>query len=458
MVEITDEESAKAWLKTQPQEICVAMAARAALRSVPGIGFANPERLSGLALPVFRALITSGVAAFGPTAEVEDAADSAYLSARSVAEPLADSTYSAAHSAACSAESAARSVADPTYAARSTAESADSASFSARFAVPNARSAARSAAITALSEDASTREPKLGRPAEATDLLSAKLWRDVSEPQGLQQGREHLIAFFEADEHTWAFWKRWYLAMFNGTWRDWDLARNVALIPNDVWKQGAAAVAEAIKGIEAARKPLSSQAAHTQAQALLQNPRRAALCAAGLAQMLDTAIRDVGNCLPDPFEAAEPLQKHLHQISGVLLANHLSDQEAQLAKLLELTAETVAQLVRDLQDAKSEIAVLEAKLAAATTAAEKAELLSQAKENPKVSWRSKVGDAFYAGVGGFLAATLFSGQLWAHVDSSLDYLLGPTASQVVAETSECFNGIIDPEYLDRSTRDVIVET
>lgn len=273
----------------------------------------------------------------------------------------------------------------------------------------------------------------------------------------MARGRDSLIAFFEADSKVWRFWKRWYLAMIDGTWRDWDLARDVALIPDEVWEDGAAAVAKAIKEIEDARKPLSSQAARTQAKYLLQDPKRSALCSAGLSQMLERAILDIGNCLPEPFEAAEPLQKYLHQISGMLLADHLSDQEARLGQLLELAAETVAVLVRDLREAESAIGRLDAKLAAATTAVEKAELLAKAEENPKTSWRSKVGDGFATGVGEQAASALFSGPVWMTLGAGLFYILGPEANEVVAATSHCFNNVIDPEFLGRSIKGGIVD-
>ncbi|WP_299771505.1 hypothetical protein [uncultured Tateyamaria sp.] len=51
----------------------------------------------------------------------------------------------------------------------------------------------------------------------------------------------------------WDFWARWYRGMWDGTFRDWDLATEAALIPNEVWEgeDAVAKVAEAIREIEA---------------------------------------------------------------------------------------------------------------------------------------------------------------------------------------------------------------
>jgi hypothetical protein len=52
------------------------------------------------------------------------------------------------------------------------------------------------------------------------------------------------------DPETWSFWLRWWDGVLSGNQLDWDLQRHVALIPNEIWEQGPAAVAEAIRQIE----------------------------------------------------------------------------------------------------------------------------------------------------------------------------------------------------------------
>ena len=60
LVEITNPEQLEAWLRTQPREIAIALAARAALRVVPIAWSARGGELeddwfSHLVLPIFRA-------------------------------------------------------------------------------------------------------------------------------------------------------------------------------------------------------------------------------------------------------------------------------------------------------------------------------------------------------------------------------------------------------------------
>lgn len=68
---ITDRESAKAWLETQEdRRVHIAFATRAALRGLPAIVSKTHETTGGLALPVLRTILTSGVASTSPTPEV----------------------------------------------------------------------------------------------------------------------------------------------------------------------------------------------------------------------------------------------------------------------------------------------------------------------------------------------------------------------------------------------------
>ncbi|MBL3594209.1 hypothetical protein JMM63_01200 [Rhodovulum sulfidophilum] len=99
---ITDRKSAEAWLKDQPHPVQVAFAARSALRALPAIAQANDATLREIALPVLRAILTSGVAGTCPTAELTRSADAAATSGTSVASPSA--AYAAAAAAISSGE------------------------------------------------------------------------------------------------------------------------------------------------------------------------------------------------------------------------------------------------------------------------------------------------------------------------------------------------------------------
>lgn len=60
-----------------------------------------------------------------------------------------------------------------------------------------------------------------------------------------------LVTFYSARPSVWDFWKRWYNGLLDGQPLDWDLQREVALIPDDDWDKGAEHIARLIAEIEA---------------------------------------------------------------------------------------------------------------------------------------------------------------------------------------------------------------
>ena len=241
---ITDEKSAKAWLEVEGRthEERIALAARAAMRALPGLGSAHDAALGDLALPVIRAMLTSGVAANLPTPEVKDAAHAAAApfsarSARSVARSAAYAAFSAAHAAA--APFSARS-------ARST-YSADSATYSAyaAFSAAHAATPALSAAFSATDADAR----KIDDSA-LKDVFATPLWPDGGVPDFFAAGFANLQAFWNGTPEVWGFWQRWYEGMLKGEPLPWELQEKVALIPDDIWSQGPNVVAGEIRKLE----------------------------------------------------------------------------------------------------------------------------------------------------------------------------------------------------------------
>ena len=211
-----------------------AIASRAALRVCANICLIEPEELPPLALAAFRATLTSAVRGAGRTADVKwlrSAARSALSAATTDAE-----TAGPARSALSAALYAAQSATHSAYPARSAAHSA---THSAR----SAHSAARSA-LSAASQDS--------RNARLSDFAEP-LWQEINAPPEIAKNHHHFLAFLSADHATWGFWHDWYLAMWEGRFTDWDLAIEVAKIPNDVWEKGAEAVAAAIDTIRARR-------------------------------------------------------------------------------------------------------------------------------------------------------------------------------------------------------------
>jgi hypothetical protein len=147
---ITDEGSARAWAQDQRHEAQIALAARCALRALPGIAPGYNELLAEIALPILRAILTAAVATTRPDPEAGRAA-------RAAAEAAANCSTSADN-----AYSAASDTTDPTYEAGAIAA----------FSTPRAVRAAFSAASVAAagSADATARAADFSAHAvQATD-------------------------------------------------------------------------------------------------------------------------------------------------------------------------------------------------------------------------------------------------------------------------------------------------
>ena len=78
------------------------------------------------------------------------------------------------------------------------------------------------------------------------------LWCRTPPPAAVIPGHLNFLKQLSSDP-DWRFFHDWYLAMWNGTFEDWDLAHEVARIDDAIWGQGLGKVAEAIKDIEKRR-------------------------------------------------------------------------------------------------------------------------------------------------------------------------------------------------------------
>lgn len=77
------------------------------------------------------------------------------------------------------------------------------------------------------------------------------IWGGTPLPEAAQTAYHALKVFWSQSPSTWGFWERWYDSMFEGRPLDWNLQREVALIPDDDWKQGPEHIARLIAEIEA---------------------------------------------------------------------------------------------------------------------------------------------------------------------------------------------------------------
>ncbi len=89
----------------------------------------------------------------------------------------------------------------------------------------------------------------------AKDFYRLPLWVGKAPEWFLAADQQTQIAWASDPNDTWNFWTRWWHGVVTGRPLDWALQEKVALIPDDIWQQGAAAVARAIKDIEAGMTP-----------------------------------------------------------------------------------------------------------------------------------------------------------------------------------------------------------
>ncbi|TDX28294.1 hypothetical protein [Rhodovulum visakhapatnamense] len=229
---ITDLENTEAWLKVQPREVQAVFAARCALRGLPAIRRANDRTVRQIALPLLRAILSSGVAGTCPTPEVIRSA------AAAAANSYTRSGSASATYATRSASSAARLIGF---------DAAASAFFATRFA---ASDAAASQVLCATDYDAAAISNVDGDPAS---VFLTPLWPGGAFPKKLARLYDKLRAFWQKDASVWDFWQTWYEDMLAGRPVDWDFLRQVVLLPDEDWKRGAAHIARLIEKLRAKR-------------------------------------------------------------------------------------------------------------------------------------------------------------------------------------------------------------
>jgi hypothetical protein len=240
-VDFSDHDQARAWFGGQSRDLCIALAARAALRVLPLIWRAQtvegfPARV---VLPVFRAcFVARTVAEYpdqlerlqGPTSVYDAASDA------SDASDAAASDAAASDAAAANAAHAASAAARAVY----TAPNAYDAAAYAAFAAPNAYDAAAYAAFAAAADGALRAEAvaiEQGKPR--TSIVPAPLWPNGAIPSAFGEAwsalRHELLA--EASAH-WGPWVQWYEAVRDGRAaypRDFTLA--VATLTGHQWDE-----------------------------------------------------------------------------------------------------------------------------------------------------------------------------------------------------------------------------
>lgn len=260
--DITNERELYAWLSSQPTDLSRAMAARAALRSLPAV-MNQVERTAGNVnagaslVACLRATIVSCVATHqkdGPTTELKDAAHAATRAAPRMYPSVTDRT------ATLSGMSAAETVLS-----NSKASVADAAAQAMQLAGDTARSSTLSAGLNAFDSQATVlKDAALG--SAGTDLLTTRLWSTGKAPLPLLEFWEGFVRASKTDP-LWTYWVEWYQGFMGGRPLDWDFQTAVAQIDDAIWRKGAQAVAKEIERLRAAMAAAAAARAEATATA-----------------------------------------------------------------------------------------------------------------------------------------------------------------------------------------------
>ncbi|MEZ5778245.1 MAG: hypothetical protein R3E44_07785 [Paracoccaceae bacterium] len=282
--EIKDRKSLERWLEGRSQTDAIAIARCAACRVLPLYGRAMRDdwapRHDLTALPVIRLILISGVAGKYPTPEVRRATAAAHAAVATAA----------AHAAVATA------------AATAAAQAAAVAATAAAHAAARAAMAAAAAADAAgayiweqVRDDARLLE-------QGGDLLALPLW-SIPEPDWFRRADQEMLASWQADDpERWSFWIGWWEGVKSGKQLDWELQRDVALIPDEVWSQGPGAVAAEIAGYEL---PVAV-AATPNAERISINPATGLLRAETLSDLPEDHLADACDMLRDAQSIFSP--------------------------------------------------------------------------------------------------------------------------------------------------------
>jgi hypothetical protein len=135
-----------------------------------------------------------------------------------------------------------------------------------------------------------------------TPYLSESIWRSPQKLDYLAKLSESALQFLSSIPN-FEFWSKWYNGVKNGSNLDWNLQREVALIPDKEWEQGAEHIARLIREIEARflveKLPQAEEVEFNSLTGLFRTvprrPEKPGLFAATLAQVIDALDDTLAN-------------------------------------------------------------------------------------------------------------------------------------------------------------------
>ncbi|MHB8886713.1 MAG: hypothetical protein ACYC5H_16845 [Methylovirgula sp.] len=241
LVDVTNQKELRAWLRTQPRQISVVLAARAALRMLPMLWATDvspyDRRVGGeIILPVFRASALAWAAANYPTCD-------------GTLKDFANATFAAASAAADASDVAVGHAVFVTTAAKAAAYAsagadADASAAAVAKASANASSTTAAGIDFAIAVDIDLRALESGLSAGI--LASQNLWLEGL-PRRIADLRNSMKQSLLARHEDWDVWINWYDARLVGMPSIEALERARVTLPNKTWQQGPKVVNAEIK-------------------------------------------------------------------------------------------------------------------------------------------------------------------------------------------------------------------
>ncbi len=231
MVKIANREDLREWLKDQSQDVALAIAFRASLRSLP----LNSRSIDNY--PVFRNL-DDDLALWLRCSLVSVVACTNLI-------PEITQISSMAAAAAVEAYASGAGDVDAAYSSYATAAAiSDDIEVDAACSIDDDADPVFWAAISA-----DIRFLERAEDVAPAELLEQPIWQD-SLPGLMADPIAAFASYLRGGEHL-VFWARWYERMASGNPMNWEMQKEIALIPDEDWKQGAVHVSKLIAEIEA---------------------------------------------------------------------------------------------------------------------------------------------------------------------------------------------------------------
>lgn len=278
-------EELETWMRARPPQTGQIIAARAALRAAPAMlpWLASPNSFRAImktrTLNLFRGLqlltLVGSVPEETTEGELDQALASAHWAARDTANKLEETARLGPSDGSGSGH-------DSDLLTRATA-AADAVMYALAALIENDMSLAAKAVDSAsrglddavecgieIERDAGYLERRSYRP----DLTARRLWQKVPDTLLRRWSLNDLDALFNGIGDDWHVWSRWYRARMEGQPIDLTIERQIAAIPDEIWKAGPAKTNAEILRILAKHEERETDTGETEYDSEFLPPRR----------------------------------------------------------------------------------------------------------------------------------------------------------------------------------------